>query len=150
MNPCRFSLPVAATALLGLAGCAAPQPTATPALPIAAAKVRPGIPPQVVAQLTASAARQVKRCYRSPKLGRDARQISTRLRVYYAPDGQLTTLPVLLSQQGVTEANRAAAAAMAEAAMLAVIKCSPISLPREHYQAGWDEFDLTFSPRTFA
>ena len=149
MHPFRSSLIFAA---LALAGCAAPpaKPTAAPALPIAAAKVRPSMPQQVVAQLTASAARQVKRCYRSPKLGRDARQISTRLRVNYAPDGQLTTLPVVVAQDGVTDANRAAASAMAEAAMLAVIRCSPLSLPREHYNAGWDEFDLTFSLRTFA
>ncbi|MFC3712580.1 hypothetical protein ACFOMD_08365 [Sphingoaurantiacus capsulatus] len=139
-----------AALLLALAGCATPPPAAQPVLPIAAAKVRPGIPSQVVAQLTASAARQVKRCYRSPKLGRDARQITTKLRVYFAPDGQLTTLPVVVSQAGVTDANRAAAAAMAEAAMLAVIRCAPLDLPREHYNAGWDEFDLTFSLRTFA
>jgi hypothetical protein len=132
----------AALAALVVAGCAAtPAPRATAASPAPDSRV--------VKSLTDSAARQVKRCYRSPRLSRDARQISTRLRVTYAPDGQLATLPVLLEQGGVTEANRAHARAMAEAAMLAVVRCSPLSLPREYYQAGWDEFDLTFSPRTF-
>ncbi len=127
-----------------LAGCAAPA--------AAPATVRAGAhpDPRVVARLTDSAASQVKRCYRSPRIAKSARQITTRLRVYYAPDGQLASLPVLIAQAGVTDANRAHAAAMAEAAMLAVVRCSPLDLPRELYQAGWDEFELTFAPRTFA
>lgn len=127
-----------------LVGCVAP--VAGPGV----ARPAPGPDARVVARLTESAASQVKRCYRSPKIARSARQITTRLRVYYAPDGQLASLPVLVAQAGVTDANRAHAAAMAEAAMLAVVRCSPLDLPRELYQAGWDEFELTFAPRTFA
>lgn len=140
-----FGRLVAATvpALL-LVGCAVPA--ATPA----AARLDPRPDPRIVAKLTESAAGQVKRCYRSPRIAKSARQITTRLRVQYAPDGQLATLPVLVAQAGVTDANRAHAAAMAEAAMLAVVRCSPLDLPRELYQAGWDEFELTFAPRTFA
>ena len=110
---------------------------------------RSGPDPRLVASATTSAAQQVKRCYRAPRLTREARQISTRLRVRYAADGQLAELPVLLSQSGITPANRAHAPAMAEAAMVAVVRCSPLSLPSELYHAGWDEFDLTFSPPSF-
>ena len=131
-----------------LAGCAAPA--AMPAAGRLAARADPRPDPRIIARLTESAAGQVKRCYRSPKIARSARQITTRLRVSYAPDGQLASLPVLVAQAGVTDANRAHAAAMAEAAMLAVVRCSPLDLPRELYQAGWDEFELTFAPRTFA
>ena len=127
-----------------LAGCMAPA-AAPGAMP-----VDPRPDPRVVVKLTESAATQVKRCYRSPKIAKSARQITTRLRVYYSPDGQLASLPVLVAQAGVTAANRAHAAAMAEAAMLAVVRCAPLDLPRELYQAGWDEFELTFAPRTFA
>jgi len=131
-----------------LAGCVTPAATPVGVRPEHRAVPRPD--PRVVARLTDSAASQVKRCYRSPKIAKSARQITTRLRVYYAPDGQLASLPVLVAQAGVTDANRAHAAAMAEAAMLAVVRCSPLDLPRELYQAGWDEFELTFAPRTFA
>lgn len=146
MTSARFlgRLPAAAVPALLLAGCAVP--TATPST----VRLDPRPDPRIVAQLTESAAGQVKRCYRSPKIAKSARQITTRLRVYYAPDGQLASVPVLVAQAGVTDANRAHAAAMAEAAMLAVVRCSPLDLPRELYQAGWDEFELTFAPRTFA
>ena len=139
------NLTVALLAMV-LASCARPAsaPAGTGLQPAA----RPD--PRVVAKLTETAAVQVKRCYRSPKLAKSARQITTRLRVYYAPDGQLATLPVLVAQAGVNETKRAHAAAMAEAAMLAVVRCSPLTLPPELYQAGWDEFELTFSPKTFA
>lgn len=135
---------LATLACAAIAACA----TAPPASTIVQAPTRPD--PRVVARLTETAARQVRRCYRSPPIARSARQITTRLRVQYAPDGQLATLPVLVGQAGVTDANKAHAAAMAEAAMLAVVRCSPLALPPEFYQAGWDEFELTFSPRTFA
>lgn len=113
----------------------------------------PGPDPRLVAQVTASAADQVRRCYRSPRLSREARsakQIVTRLRVRYLPDGQLADYPLLLSQANITASNRAHAPAMAEAAMVAVVRCSPLVLPPNLYHAGWDEFDLTFSPRVFA
>ena len=92
----------------------------------------------------------MKRCYRAPRLTREARQIVTRLRVRYLPDGHLADVPELLSQSGITARNRVHAPAMAEAAMVAVVRCSPLALPPELYQGGWSEFELTFSPPTFA
>lgn len=144
LAPLLGPLLAAAMPAMLLVGCAAPDPTP------ATARLDARPDPRVVAKLTESAATQVKRCYRSPKIAKSARQITTRLRVFYTPDGQLATLPVLVAQAGVTAANRAHAAAMAEAAMLAVVRCAPLDLPRELYQAGWDEFELTFAPRTFA
>ena len=129
---------LAPLALLALAACTTlPQARSAP-------------DPQLLARATRSAAQQVKRCYRAPRLTREARQISTRLRVRYTVDGQLAELPILLSQGGITPSNRAHAPAMAEAAMVAVVRCSPLVLPPELYHAGWDEFDLTFSPPSFA
>lgn len=130
---------LAPSLLLGLAACA-PTVTAT----------KTGPDPRLLARATQSAADQVKRCYRAPRLSRDARQISTRLRVRYAPDGQLLGFPEVLSQSSVTPANRHYASTMAEAAISAVINCSPVKLPAELYARGWDEFELTFSPPTFA
>jgi len=126
---------------LGLAACATTTVTA----------VKPtGPDPRAVARVVMSAADQVKRCYRSPRLGRDARQISTRLHVRYAADGTLSGLPEVISQSSVTPANQPYASTMAQAAVAAVINCSPLKLPPELYRGGWDEFVLTFSPPSFA
>ena len=124
--------------LSALAGCA-------PALrePVAH---RDPIAPRLIAQ----AAARIQRCYRAPRLGHAARQIETVLAVRYAPDGTLSALPELVAQRGVTEENRADAERMAEAARLAVIACAPLALPVEHYQGGWDSFELTFSPKAVA
>ena len=105
---------------------------------------RPEFDPRLLDEVFASAAAQVKRCYRFPRVEHVARQISTRLRVRFAPDGSLAGLPQLAWQSGVSSANRHHAAAMAQAATLAVIRCAPLRLPPEAYR-GWREFDLSFS-----
>jgi hypothetical protein len=96
-------------------------------------------------QAVAAAAVQVRRCYRDPAVPSAAKRIVTHVRVRYGPDGALTGLPVIVSQQGVTAANQDYAERMAEAASLAVIRCSPLRLPPELHRGGWDEFDLIFS-----
>jgi hypothetical protein len=92
------------------------------------------------------AARQIKRCYRTPRVASSGKQISTRLRVRYRPDGGLADVPQIVWQRGVTPANQAYAADMAEAAGLAVMRCAPVDLPPELYSKGWSVLDLTFSP----
>jgi len=96
-------------------------------------------------QAMAAAAMQVRRCYRDPAVPSVAKRIVTHVRVRYAPDGVLIGLPAIVSQQGVTAANQDYAERMAEAASLAVIRCSPLHLPPELHRGGWDEFDLVFS-----
>lgn len=93
---------------------------------------------------------QVKRCYRAPRVATVGKQIVTRLRVRYAPDGTLAGLPELVSQAGITPSNAPYAARMADAARLAVLRCAPLRLPSEFYLRGWSEFELTFSPRRLA
>ena len=93
-----------------------------------------------------SAAQQVRRCYRAPRVTSDGNQIITKLRVRLTPDGALAGLPRLLVQSGVTPANRPYAGPMAEAAIEAVMRCAPLRLPPALYLNGWSDFDLTFSP----
>jgi hypothetical protein len=128
---------IAAAATAWLAGCA---PTGA----------RVGVHPVVADRLLSSAAEQVKRCYRSPRIARSGRQIITNLLVRYNPDGTLAGLPAVLSQSGVTPDNRVYAGRMAEAARLAVIQCAPIRLPPEQHARIWSYFTLTFSPRASA
>lgn len=120
----------------------------------AATIVAPAVPPRpnlaAVTKALSNAAGQVQPCYRSPKLNRMARQIVTTLHVAYTPDGLLANSPVVSRQEGVTESNRIYAGQMARAAIEAVERCVPLRLPADLYQNGWNEFDLTFSPRGLA
>jgi len=95
-----------------------------------------------------AAAGQVKRCYRSPHVPSVGRQIVTHLRVRYSADGMLEEAPTFLSQEGVTAENQAYALPMAQAASMAVLRCTPLRLPAKLHRGGWDHFDLTFSPNT--
>jgi hypothetical protein len=115
-------------AILSLTGCA---PTA--------AEVA-----SVTEPVLSSAASQVKRCYRAPRVSHAGRQIVTIVRMTSLgyPDG----LPRVVSQQGVTPANSAFAERMAQAAIVAVVRCAPFNLPADLYEQGWQEFELTFSP----
>ena len=97
-----------------------------------------------------AAAEQIRRCYRQPKLPSEVKQIVTRLRVRFTPDGQLAGLPQIVWQRSVTPETAPFAARMAEAASLAVIRCTPVSLPADAYAGGWEELDFTFSPRGVA
>ena len=131
-------------ALLSVA-CSAPVPA--PPLPdIPAAQLDAG----EVERAVAAAAKQVRRCYRAPRIGSLGRSIVTRLRVRYAADGSLIGLPLLVSQSGITPANQIFAPHMARAATEAVIRCSPITLPSKLHDGGWSEIDLTFGPRALA
>ena len=102
--------------------------------------------PTAVSRVVATVAVQVRRCYRPPPVSHAGRQISTRLRVRYGPDGTPTGIPLVLAQNGVTPDNQPYAGAMAEAAIESVLRCSPLHLPAELYPGGWDELELTFSP----
>ncbi len=103
-----------------------------------------------IAAAANSAAAQVQRCYRAPRIPSSGKQIVTRLQVRFTPDGSLAGMPVLLSQSNVTPDNGFYAGKMAEAAGLAVIKCAPVRLPLESYDNGWNVLELTFSPRARA
>ena len=120
--------------MLGLAACVhAPEP-----------EVR--VDPVIANAVLASAAAQVRRCYRSPSTSSAARRIITRLAVRFNADGSLAELPLVIGQTGVDADNGAEAPRMAEAASLAVIRCAPLRLPPEQYALIWHSIELTFSP----
>ena len=118
---------------------------------LAAACAEPSAPVPVrspPAQLASTeVARQVRRCYRSPRVPSVGRRIVTRLLVRYGPDGALVGLPILVGQQGVTIESRPYAARMTEAAKLAVVRCNPIRLPPAPGKRRAVYFYLTFSPQ---
>ena len=122
----------ALTLLAALAGCAAGP--------------RAGRDTISVQSVLASAARQVQRCYRSPRVSHEGRQIVTHLRIRVDPDGSLSGLPEVVGQTGITPANRFYARPMAAAAIDAIVGCAPLRLPDGVYRQRAVEIDLVFAP----
>lgn len=121
-------------------GCAQPRRTVMP------------LPSDAPAMLRAMelAAQQVRLCYRGPRVTSSGRQIVTRLRVRIDPEGAISGLPSVISQDGVNATNQAYAARMAEAAIESVLRCAPLRLPAEAHRGVGLTIDLTFSPSASA
>ena len=129
------------------------MPMALLAVPLSACAqpshpVRPPSPASLAA--SAAVAEQVRRCYRAPRVPSAGRNIVTRLFARYTADGILVGVPLLVSQQGLTSETEPYAGRMAEAAKLAVLRCSRVRLPEETGQRRGSDFLLTFSPRRSA
>ena len=120
-----------------LAACAPATPRYVMPLP-------PNSP--VMVQAMDEAARQVRRCYRAPRVATLGRRISTQLRVRITPDGAISGLPTVVAQSGVDSTNQAYADRMAQAAIESVLRCAPLVLPAEAYRGMAITMDLTFSP----
>jgi len=120
-----------------LGGCVSQQARYRPPLPLSHPVMRAALD---------SAASQVRRCYRSPRVSTAARQIVTRVRVRVTPDGTLGGIPMVIFQEGVGPGNRAYAERMAQAAIQSVMSCAPLRLPEDVYRGLSVELELTFSP----
>lgn len=123
--------------LCALAACAPRPPRYVLPLP-------PDSP--VMVQAMNEAARQVRRCYRAPRIATQGRRIVTQLRVRITPDGAISGLPAVVAQSGVNADNRSYADRMAQAAIESVLRCAPLVLPQEAYRGTAIVLDLTFSP----
>jgi hypothetical protein len=132
----RSAIPITALSML-LSACAQPPE-------------RVEGPSPAAQRASAVVAEQVRRCYRAPRVPSAGRGIVTRLFVRYTPDGNMVGLPMLVSQQGLSPESRLYAGRMAQAAKLAVMRCSPVRLPRTAGKRRGGDFLLTFSPRRSA
>lgn len=103
----------------------------------ATAKTPPAaaIGPAVKASLAGAIADQLQPHWTAPQ-GVDAEKLVTVLAWDLNPDGSLSGSPRVVSQSGITEANRPQAARHAELAIRAVRLAAPFKLPAQYY-AGW-------------
>jgi hypothetical protein len=90
--------------------------------------------PQVAASLSQAIARQLKPKWVAPQ-GAEADQLVTVLAWDLNRDGSLAGRPRVVSQSGVTDANRAQQARHAEQAIRAVQLASPFDLPAQYYDS---------------
>ncbi len=113
--------------LSGIPGSSKPGAATTP--PAAA------FGPEVAASLVSGISRQIKPHWSAPQ-GVDADKLVTVLSWNLNPDGSLAGRPVVVSQTGITDSNRAQAQRHAEQAIRAVQLAAPFELPAPYY-AKW-------------
>lgn len=92
------------------------------------------IGPAVKSALSGSITRQLRPHWSAPQ-GADADQLVTVLTWDMNPDGSLAGAPRVVSQSGITDANRAQAQRHAEQAIRAVRLAAPFDLPSDLYAA---------------
>jgi colicin import membrane protein len=104
-----------------------------------------GVPTGLAQRLTQSeidALRaQIQACWNPPVGAEDAEKLIVRLRIQFRVDGTLSHEPVL-QNRGDSPYFRVAA----EAAMRAVRRCAPYTLPAHKYEV-WKDVEVTFDPR---
>lgn len=141
MRSGRFPYAVMLLSVCALAGCIQPQRRYARPAPVNHVALNQAID---------SAASQVRRCYRAPRVSSEGRRISTRLRVRVTPDGTLSGLPAVVAQDGVNASNQFYAGRMAEAAIQSVLRCAPLRLPQDVHRGAWIDIELTFSQSAVA
>ncbi|RPF72233.1 hypothetical protein [Aurantiacibacter spongiae] len=103
-----------------------------------------GLDAQTRLALAEAVLRQLRVHY--PPRGERARGIATVVTWGLNPDGTISRTPQVVSQDGVTAANRREAAAQAAAAIRAIEAAAPFALPRQYY-AAWSRLTIRFDER---
>jgi len=125
--------------LKGIVDTPSPSKSTKPKVSAVSAEARMGF--------AAAVARQVKPCYELGSLGgTTAMSIVTVMHLRYNRDGTVAGTPEVVQQTGVDGGNRQYASQVADVAKRAVLRCSPIRLPAEIYEGGWEDFDMRFIP----
>jgi outer membrane biosynthesis protein TonB len=88
---------------------------------------------------------QVKPNYNPPSGGTDSASIVTTLNITMARDGSVSSVEVV-GHRGVNDANSAYVKQADDAAIRAVRRSSPLKLPPDLYEGGWENITLNFSP----
>ena len=92
--------------------------------------------------LAGAVARELKPRWHGPS-GLDVDKLATTVEWDLDPDGSLASAPRVLSQGGITDANRAQAERHKEQALKAVRTAAPFTLPPQYYSA-WRRLRFTF------
>lgn len=100
---------------------------------------------RATASLAGAIRAQVAPCWNPPLGGADVRNMTVLLRIRFAKDGRVVGTPEVVSQTAVTAGNATYARVFAETAKRAVIRCSPLKLPADLYEA-WREIEFNFDP----
>ncbi|TFU01358.1 hypothetical protein EUV02_13800 [Polymorphobacter arshaanensis] len=100
---------------------------------------------RATASLEAAIRSQIAPCWNPPIGGADVKKMTVVLHIDLQRDGSVIGRPTVVSQTGATAGNADYARAFAETARRAVLRCSPLKLPPEMFEA-WKSFELNFDP----
>ncbi len=97
--------------------------------------------------LASAIAAQVKPCYVIPTGGTDALSIVSIMRLRFNADGSIDGRPSVTDHEGVNATNQGYVRQMDDAAIRAVLRCSPLKLPPDLYEGGWEDIEFGFYPQ---
>lgn len=100
---------------------------------------------RATASLEAAIRSQIAPCWNPPIGGADVKKMTVVLHIDLRRDGTVIGRPEVVRQTGVTLGNGDYARVFAETARRAVLRCSPLKLPPEMFEA-WKSFELNFDP----
>ena len=99
---------------------------------------------RATASLIAAIRAQIVPCWNPPIGGADAKKMTVLLGIQLAKDGSVIGRPTVLGQIG-GNGNPGYAKAFADTAVRAVLRCAPLKLPPDMFEA-WKSFELNFDP----
>lgn len=88
---------------------------------------------------------QIAPCWNPPLGGEGVGKMTVVLSIQLDRSGRVVGTPEVVSQTGVTPGNQTYARAFADSARRAVLRCAPLELPAEYFDA-WKLFELNFDP----
>lgn len=100
---------------------------------------------RATARLAAAIRAQVAPCWNPPIGGTDVQKMTVVLSIQLGRDGGVIGQPQVLGQTGRTAGNAGYAKAFADTAVRAVLRCAPLKLPADMFEA-WKSFELNFDP----
>lgn len=89
---------------------------------------------------------QITPCWNPPQTEEGSGHVTILMRIRLGRDGQVSGSPAVARISGQTTANGAYANALAGSVRRAVLRCAPLRLPAELYDA-WADVELNFDPR---
>lgn len=100
---------------------------------------------RATASLAAAIRAQIAPCWNPPIGGSDVRKMTVVLAIQLTRDGRVVGQPSVVSQTGASAGNAGYAKAFADTAVRAVLRCAPLKLPADMFDA-WKAFELNFDP----
>lgn len=89
---------------------------------------------------------QITPCWNPPQAEDNSGHVTIVMRIRLGRDGGVLGTPALSRIGGQTAANGAYANALAGSVRRAILRCAPLKLPPELYDA-WADVELNFDPR---
>lgn len=96
--------------------------------------------------LAALIRRQITPCWNPPSMAENPGLVTVTLRIQLEPTGEVGAAPSVSGVTGAAAHNQAYVTALVGSVRRAVLRCAPLKLPADLYDA-WSDVELNFDPR---